>query len=108
MNTPTELLVAPHRVSIVFESDPRDDEDNPVFGTFRNKSLRIVVESDCSDSLKAETLLHEVLHALNASSPFAAPAEEERVITALAPALLRLMHDNPDFFPFLQRQSPKP
>lgn len=51
---------------------------------------------------EANTLLHEVLHAvLHAAGVGLLLEEEEKIVLAMANGLCQVMKDNPDFLPFM-------
>jgi hypothetical protein len=102
MSLPTSVYLAPHTVRFVYVSDPVDVNRDPVFGEYLPEKLQIALDKDAGPTRMAEIIVHETLHALNDASPFLDPDSEEGVVTALAPALVRLMQDNPNFFPQLQ------
>jgi hypothetical protein len=95
---PSSVKVGAHRVPIVYkESIEGDDEENLHCGMFYVEDFRIEISSRMRNSRIAEILLHEVLHAINASYGFINQDEEERAVTTLAAAFTKLAQDNPEF-----------
>jgi len=101
MSLPTEVFVAPHRIRFFYVEDLRGEEGDAIFGQYDPFALQIKILKNLGPTRTAEVILHEVLHALHDATPFVG-GEEEDVVQALAPALIRLVQDNPSFFPQLQ------
>lgn len=94
---PSEVIVGPHRVPIVYKDRLGDDDACVVDGLFVPDDFHIEIRSGLRGSRTAEVLLHEALHALNTSVAFASEEDEERVVTTLASSLTKLAQDNPNF-----------
>jgi hypothetical protein len=58
----------------------------------------------------AETVIHEILHALwgAADLPDEGPVDEERIVTALAKGILQVARDNPAVLAFIAQQASLP
>jgi hypothetical protein len=95
MSLPTQIVVSPHTIRVAYVRNPQDGDGTRVFGLYDAESLSITVDSAMSPTRTAEILLHETLHALNDASRFVDEDAEEAVVEALAPALIRLIQDNP-------------
>jgi hypothetical protein len=102
MSLPTSVIVAPHRVRFCYIPELKDEDGDILFGQYSPTDLRIDIRPGMGPTRTAETILHEVLHAIHDVSPFTDLEDEEASIQTLAPALIRLMQDNPSFFPQLQ------
>ena len=101
MSLPTEVFVAPHRIRFFYVEELKDEEGDVIFGQYDPFALHIQILKKMGPTRTAEVILHEVLHAIQDASPFVG-GEEEDAVQSLAPAIIRLMQDNPGFFPQLQ------
>ncbi len=63
----------------------------------------IVVDDSQSDFDRADTLLHEILHAVWDQHKLRARVSEERAVTALATGLTAVFCDNPGLLSHLER-----
>lgn len=71
--------------------------------THKDKAL-IVMDNSQSKESYADTLIHELLHAIcHSYIPTLAPEEEESLITSLAHGLTQVIRDNPDVLKELKR-----
>lgn len=102
MSLPTDIFIAPHRVRFVYIEDLKDEGGDYLFGRYSPTALQIEIRRSMPPTRTAETILHEVLHALHDASPFAESEDEETCVQALSPAFIRLMQDNPGFLPQIQ------
>ena len=95
---PSSVKVGAHKCPIVYkDSIEGDDTENLHCGMFYVEEFRIEIRSRMRNSRIAEVLIHEVLHAINATYGFIDQEEEERAVTPLAAALTKLAPDNPEF-----------
>jgi hypothetical protein len=60
--------------------------------------MEIAVQKDCDGRVKAETLLHEILHAIWDVYSVKKGDGEERIITSLAMGVSACIRDNPGFW----------
>lgn len=94
-------VVRPMTVSeVILES--RVGECNPGTGVLRVATAGKYGEFGPEEV--ADTLLHEVLHAVWRERGLA-EEDEESTVTNLAHGLISLMRDNPAFFPLLERMA---
>jgi hypothetical protein len=79
-------------------------EEAGFIGDFNGHLLRIRVAEDLAPAKKAETLLHEVLHAAtDAAGLMDRPGQtDEEVVNPLARVLFSIIKDNPELIDFLQ------
>lgn len=72
-------------------------EDDNARGDFNHRTGLIRVAEGYTPDVRAEVLLHEVLHALvkDAAVAFPTHEDEERVVEQLAPRLAAFFRDNP-------------
>lgn len=99
MNPPKHVVVGPHRYKVVMVPDGVL-VDGGAAGQCSRSVLVIAVDQGQKRSLIAETLLHELTHALLAATDLS-DEEEERVARVLGPGLLMLLRDNPDLVAYL-------
>lgn len=93
---PNQVKVGPHQVSIVWVGEMED-----CCGDYDKEKERIRVDTSMSDTQVADTLLHEILHAIHYIYGIKDEHEEEQVVTVTATALSQVIQDNPDVVKFL-------
>lgn len=98
------------RIGHVYYEVIHDDEfdvelnNRDLLGLSHGDLARVAVRSDLTWQIKAETLLHEVLHQCLHVSGVAHDVEndlEERIVRAMAKVLIGVIHDNPEFVKIL-------
>lgn len=72
------------------------------YGRMTPNGARIVLDKRQTAAELADTLMHEVLHAIWAHAALPRRAAEERVVTAFANGLTGLARDNPGLFAHLE------
>jgi hypothetical protein len=107
MKLPATVEVGPHRYRI---SCPNHDlEGDDCSGRTQNLQLVIQVRNDRPHTAVADTLLHELLHAVAHVAGFVQSADEtetlEDVISRLSSPLLDTLRRNPDLVAFLTATS---
>lgn len=101
MTYPFVINVGPHsyRLLVDRESVERAIEDAgvEVLGYTNHQDLEITVDIDHAESIVADTLLHELLHAVFYTSGMMTVLgdEEEQVVTSVSTALLDALRRNP-------------
>ena len=103
MNPPASVRVGPHTYRLVMVPDGVMDDAGRV-GHCCPERLVIALDSGQRPSQLADTILHELVHALLRSVDLES-AEEERVCLALGPGLLALVRDNPSLVAWLTRST---
>lgn len=102
MKLPASILVGPHRYRVrTGKQHDRILGDNA--GHCVADQLTIRISRDLPPSVKAETVLHEALHAIWDQSPMRNREDdvEEDVVSMFAPPLLDLLRRNPVLVAFL-------
>lgn len=112
MTLPAAVQIGPHRYDVQCDADAtvalRELAPDRI-GSSDAGALRIQIAHHLHPSQQQDTLLHEILHMLLHQlglQPSLANAShdddvEERVVHALAPALLDLLRRNPDLVAYL-------
>jgi hypothetical protein len=91
---PSEVRVGPYLYEIEYRDEVSDSEPD-LFGLTLNRDQKIIVSVRQSDLAMRDTVLHECLHAVFASSGLFREVEnEERIVAATATWLLMLLRDN--------------
>jgi len=72
-------------------------------GVCRNSELEILIDDRWKDQLQANTLLHEILHAVACQMGKLEGKSEEKVVEVMANGLCAVMRDNPTLFPAIQK-----
>lgn len=105
---PDHVDVGPHRYALI--ADPtafnamQAKERSALRGITDGEALTIHIDPELPASVFAETVLHETLHTvmnLQGVRLDISDAEEERLVTRVAPALLDVLRRNPDLVAFL-------
>lgn len=79
-------------------------ESNEVYGFTDHLTASIVLDPKQADSVRRDTLLHEVIHCCNETSGLAAELGsewDERIARRLTPVLLATLRDNPRLVAYL-------
>jgi len=100
---PKGVQVGAHPFSVEYD---RSLADRGKDGECYAPRCNIRIAENLAPSVEQVTTLHEVLHAVWADTPLNTDdtlAEyEEQVVTALAPLLLQVVQDNPEFMEYLR------
>lgn len=93
MKPPATVAIGPH----TYEVAVVDELGGDLIGDTDSTQLTIRLQAGMPDSVTAEVLLHELLHAVWDMTPLRDfdDAVEESIVTALAPPLLDLLRRNP-------------
>ncbi|MBX9775490.1 MAG: hypothetical protein K2Y71_13975 [Xanthobacteraceae bacterium] len=74
------------------------------YGTFVPAEQQIQLQPEyTSGSMAAETVLHELLHAIFAVATVQVKQGEEHIVSVVATYLAQIIRDNPEFVIWLQR-----
>jgi hypothetical protein len=96
---PERIVIGPHtyRVELDTGAACRSNRNPDAMGCSDPRALVMTLAADLAPSQLADTLLHEVMHAVytNAGQP-AAEGSEEAFIGAVASGLLDTLRRNPD------------
>ena len=92
---PTTVYVSPHTYTIDTSEDTalRLQADQNRGQCFKDINL-IELDTTLPDTQQAETLIHEILHAIWHTTGLDDETDEETAVTALAPRLLSLLREN--------------
>lgn len=110
MDVPSKVIIAGRRYEI--STDPADLakasrlEQETLHGYCDRQAQRILVLNDSHDQNAAETLVHEILHAVTQIVGLAdewGEAVEEATINRLAPAITQTIAENPKLTQAIQR-----
>ena len=100
MKPPKRIKVGPHRYKVVDDTTGLAANVALVRGSCHHEHLTIALDATLPHTVKAETLLHEVIHAcLDGAS--LEDGTEETVCRTLGGSLLAALRDNPDLVRFL-------
>jgi hypothetical protein len=110
---PRTLDIGPH-VYAVDVNAKRADDASVRYAQVNIPKLEIVVNPDQHASQMADSLLHEVLHAVMdlqgacvGEAPLVDPKAEEPLVRAMTPLVLDVLRRNPDFVAFLLHPTAK-
>lgn len=98
MKLPKEIKIGPHTYKARFEENY--SANHGTLAESRHTHTQIVIDPSQSESQLRDTLLHEILHCINAQVGFVSHerSEEEAAVARLAPMLLQVIQDNPEIF----------
>ena len=98
---PSEVRVGPYLYEIEYRDEVSDSEPD-LFGLTLNRDHKIIVSTRQTDLALRDTVLHECMHAIFASSGLFREVEnEERIVAAASTWLLMLLRDNHELARFL-------
>lgn len=92
--TPTRIKVGPHIYSVRAVPGAVLSGSDDCVGKTTPSRLTIALDEECPPSQVADTLLHEVIHAILVSLDLDSEVEE-RICLTLGPGLLGVLLDNP-------------
>lgn len=119
MNLPSVVQVGPYTFAIVcskqaiLEEDAKDlafklasdDESDSSVGRFLDLQQQILLDPDQKEDMMADTLLHEILHAIYYTSALKEielrDLNEEQLVGILTPILLDTLRRNPEVVNYL-------
>lgn len=97
---PPAVRVGPHdiRFATLGTADAKRN-----YGTFVPSEQEIQLQREYSSgSMAAETVLHELMHAIFAVASVQAKQGEEHIVSVVATYLAQIVRDNPEFVAWLQ------
>src|SRR5262249_40571152 len=98
---PAAIRVGPHDIRFA-QLGSADAKRN--YGTFVPAEQEIQLQQEyASGSMAAETVLHELMHAIFALATVQVKQGEEHIVLVVATYLAQIVRDNPDFVTWLQR-----
>ena len=111
-SVPLCVQIGPHNISIVVDEVAnlrmQDDLESRLSASYHQGRNEIAVKPDLHRDQEADSVLHEILHAIirnlglgSGSSVLADADAEESLVAALSPALLDLLRRNPDLVAYL-------
>lgn len=95
--SPIRVLGKPYRLEAV----PSNGIADGSYGSCEDGKQRICIAADLPPELEQDTVLHELLHAIDYAMQLKL---SERQISALASGLMALISDNPDLAQYLLRK----
>ncbi len=91
----------------VYTIHPWDHDEavaSNLLGYCDNVKTYIKIADGLNYQLRAEVLLHEVMHAIfRQAGVDAAPEAEEKIVSGMTYGLIGVIRHNPDFMPYLKR-----
>ena len=94
MTIPSSVVI----LGRVYNIDQKDFIDGDLLGQCDSDALKITIKKNQPDILEADTLLHEILHAIDDAMQ---TKMKERQVHCTATGLLALFKDNPDFVKYM-------
>jgi len=94
-------MTMPSSVAILgrnYEIALKDYIEGDLLGQCDSDALKITIKKDQPEILEADTLLHEILHAIDDAMQ---TKMKERQVHCTATGLLALFKDNPDFVKYM-------
>jgi hypothetical protein len=94
MTIPSSVVI----LGRVYNIDQKDFIDGDLLGQCDSDALKIMIKKNQPEILEADTLLHEILHAIDDAMQ---TKMKERQVHCTATGLLALFKDNPDFVKYM-------
>ena len=94
MTIPSSVVI----LGRVYNIDQKDFIDGDLLGQCDSDALKITIKKNQPAILEADTLLHEILHAIDDAMQ---TMMKERQVHCTATGLLALFKDNPDFVKYM-------
>ena len=94
MTIPSSVVI----LGRVYNIDQKDFIDGDLLGQCDSDALKITIKKNQPEILEADTLLHEILHAIDDAMQ---TKMKERQVDCAATGLLALFKDNPDFVKYM-------
>jgi hypothetical protein len=94
MTIPSSVVI----LGRVYNIDQKDFIDGDLLGQCDSDALKITIKKNQPAILEADTLLHEILHAIDDAMQ---TKMKERQVHCTATGLLALFKDNPDFVKYM-------
>lgn len=104
VSPPETIKIGPHTFRVVVVPDEML-LDQGSYGHTALRKLVIAIDGATPFTQEADTVLHECIHAMLSSTTLE-EAIEEQVASALAPALLSCLRDNPDLVKYILQNNP--
>ena len=105
---PAHVRVGAYDIAIVLELNPKGEKDDPVFGLWDDAQQRIVIEMALPSRMRAaNTVIHEINHAIFTACALGERDGEERICTAMANGWCQVMRDNPTLLSWLVEMTVK-
>ncbi len=82
----------------VYNIDQKDFIDGDLLGQCDSDALKITIKKNQPEILEADTLLHEILHAIDDAMQ---TKMKERQVHCTATGIIALLKDNPDFVKYM-------
>jgi hypothetical protein len=107
MNVPKEIKIGPYTYRVFTGDGPvqaaTEDAGMPVSGYCNHQNLTIVIDTDAHPAVVADTVLHEVMHALfhQTGMSHLVGDSEEQLVASLSTALLDALRRNPKLVPII-------
>lgn len=93
---PNSLRIGAYDIALILELHPKGERGDAVFGIWSDAEHKIVLETDQPSRLRvANTLIHEINHAIFTTCGMGDRESEERICTALANGWCQVLRDNP-------------
>lgn len=113
MRLPEVIRVGPHRYKVGADRARMNDicrkESRDLLGHCNHWTLEITIEPTLAGDQKAETLLHEVLHAVVTVTGLGdewGADKEEAAVNRLSPVILDVLRRNPRLVAYLTAEEP--
>jgi hypothetical protein len=106
---PSHLRIGAYDIAMVLEMQPKGDKGDAVFGMWMDAEHKIIMSLDHPSRLRAaNTLMHEINHAIFSVCALGERDSEERICTALANGWCQVLRDNPVLLVWLGEMTREP
>ena len=92
---PSYIRIGAYDIALIVESEPKGEKGDAVFGMWHDAEHKITLALEQPSSLRAaNTLMHEINHAIFSACALGDRDTEERICTALANGWCQVLRDN--------------
>lgn len=101
MSLPPKIKIGPYEYEVLECEQIKSDKGEDCWGLQDTFNHKIMVSSKIKPDRQKVVLIHELLHALYELQGLPRKAEEEHVVTCLAPVLFQVLKENPELSTYM-------
>ena len=107
MNRPDVIWIGAFPYTVTYSKAAIDaisvDKHSPLLGNTDHHNLSIIIDDTMAEQMIRDTLLHEILHAIWATSGLIEfdDLTQEQMVSTVAPQLVYVLRSNPDLVAYL-------
>lgn len=98
---PATIRIGRYDIKLIQEERPFLEDGRACMGYFKSEELVFSVKLGICPQQLADTLFHEILHAIAYERGLVEPAEEEEAVLVFGAGIVQARRDNPGLFAFI-------